>query len=236
VLACPAFIAAIDPSLCRPVDIYCERADAAFWAEPLNALTNLAFLIAAWFAWRATRGGGRDRFIALLIAMIAVIGLGSFAFHTLATRWAAWLDVVPILVFMLLYLWLALRRYLSLPPWLAGLGLALFFALTFGIEALLPAGLLRGGAMYLPALLVMAAMTLAPLPRGARLALAGAAATFFVSYVFRTLDAPLCVSLPIGTHFLWHCLNACVLYLLVKAASLARASDSARWRSVRAPR
>ena len=29
------------------VTIYCERAGDAFWAEPLNALTNLAFLLAA---------------------------------------------------------------------------------------------------------------------------------------------------------------------------------------------
>ena len=29
-----------------PVSQYCERADASFWAEPLNAATNAAFLIA----------------------------------------------------------------------------------------------------------------------------------------------------------------------------------------------
>jgi len=30
-----------------PIDLYCERTDASFWAEPANALTNAAFLIAA---------------------------------------------------------------------------------------------------------------------------------------------------------------------------------------------
>ena len=29
------------------VDGYCERVDAAFWSEPINAVTNAAFLIAA---------------------------------------------------------------------------------------------------------------------------------------------------------------------------------------------
>lgn len=28
-----------------PVDICCERLDASFWAEPLNAVSNLAFMI-----------------------------------------------------------------------------------------------------------------------------------------------------------------------------------------------
>jgi hypothetical protein len=30
-----------------PVDIYCERTSAAFWAEPANALTNLSSVLAA---------------------------------------------------------------------------------------------------------------------------------------------------------------------------------------------
>ena len=40
------------------IDGYCERLGPGFWAEPLNALTNLAFLIAALVMWRRTRGQG----------------------------------------------------------------------------------------------------------------------------------------------------------------------------------
>ena len=32
------------------VDLYCERTSPVFWAEPVNALTNLAFFLAAWFS------------------------------------------------------------------------------------------------------------------------------------------------------------------------------------------
>ena len=45
----------------QPVDLYCERLDPSFWAEPLNAFTNLSFLIAAAIAfvqWR--RAGGLE--------------------------------------------------------------------------------------------------------------------------------------------------------------------------------
>ena len=38
------------------IDAYCERLGPAFWAEPVNALTNAAFPIAAWVAWRRWRG------------------------------------------------------------------------------------------------------------------------------------------------------------------------------------
>ena len=37
------------------VDGYCERIDASVWSEPLNALTNIFFLVAA--VWVLRREG-----------------------------------------------------------------------------------------------------------------------------------------------------------------------------------
>ena len=51
-------------------------------------------------------------------------------------------------------------------------------------------------------------------------ALLFAAATFAVSLTFRTIDAPLCEAVPLGTHFMWHVLNGCVLFLVVRALVL----------------
>ena len=85
-----------------PLDVYCERTDPSLWSEPLNAATNLAFLVAAALLWRqAGRGAGRD--MRVLILLIAAVGLGSFAFHTIATRWAALLDIGFIAVFVLAF-------------------------------------------------------------------------------------------------------------------------------------
>src|SRR6516164_3088695 len=100
-----------------PVSQYCERTDASFWAEPLNAATNAAFLIAAaaaFLMWR--RVGGRDRPALALIIVAVAVGLGSFIFHTVATRGAALADVIPIAIFIYGYLLLALRRLLRLSP------------------------------------------------------------------------------------------------------------------------
>ncbi|MFT2588559.1 hypothetical protein ACMWPQ_29155, partial [Escherichia coli] len=47
-------------SLLAPVDLYCERLSTAFWAEPVNALSNLAFLLAAYFLWRLPLPQGRS--------------------------------------------------------------------------------------------------------------------------------------------------------------------------------
>jgi hypothetical protein len=47
--------------LTASVDIYCERIDPGFWAEPVNALTNLAFLLAAAFVWPRVRDRAMGR-------------------------------------------------------------------------------------------------------------------------------------------------------------------------------
>ncbi len=41
-----------------PIDAYCERLGPGVWAEPVNALTNLAFLAGAAIAYGAARPGG----------------------------------------------------------------------------------------------------------------------------------------------------------------------------------
>src|SRR5262245_19198544 len=136
-----------------PIDLYCERVSPSFWAEPVNALSNFAFLVAAVAAfdlWR--RAGKGDRAILALIAVIAAVGFGSFAFHTLATRWVMWLDVVPIGLFIYGYFLLAMRRFLLL-SWFSALMLLVgFIALSTVLGSFVPREVLNGSSGYLPAL------------------------------------------------------------------------------------
>ena len=210
------------------IDLYCERLGPGIWAEPINALTNLAFFLAGWLAWRHSSRipeARQDRLLVLIIATIPIVGVGSFVFHTLATRWAEWVDVIPILLFMLLYLWLIATRFFSLSKPASLLALLLFCAATFGLEAVVPREFLWGGAMYLPTLAVLVTVgILAPnLHAQARRSFHIAVILFLTSYTMRSLDQPLCNTLPFGTHFLWHLLNALLLYLLVRAALAQRA-------------
>lgn len=206
--------------LTRAVDIYCERTDPSFWSEPLNALTNLAFLVAAvatLWTWRASGRVPPDaRLLALLIALI---GVGSFLFHTFATVWAGWLDVLFILAYIYSLLACFLRR---VPCWrwlsvTAGLvGYWLFAqALTWPFQP----GALNGSYVYFPPLVALAILGAWARrlrhPGAARLA--AAAAVFAVSLVLRTIDEALCTVWPLGTHFSWHVLNALVLYLSATA-------------------
>jgi hypothetical protein len=225
---------------------YCERgADPAFWGEPLNAVTNAAFVVGGLVALmhlaqaREGRSALAEQALALLVI---VIGIGSFLFHTFATRWAAIADVAPIGVFMLAYLGYALRIYLRWGRIATGIGLAMFVAALqaaghiqcqrgglLGIAEASRGPCLNGTLGYLPAWLAMAGIGAVTWMRGHPSAplLLAAAGIFLVSMAFRTVDLELCpvtrlAARPLGTHFLWHLCNAATLYLLLQAAVRAR--------------
>jgi hypothetical protein len=210
-----------------PIDLYCERTDASFWAEPANALTNAAFLIAAataFLMWR--RAGGRDWPALALIVVVVAVGLGSFIFHTVATRGGMLADVIPIAIFIYGYLLLALRRFLHLS---AAIAIAIAVGYAAGAQALswlAPPRTLNGSIGYLPALVAMVAM--ARLTHGrARRGLELAVMIFTVSLALRTIDLAACETFPVGTHFLWHLLNAVVLYALLRTAIKESDSETA---------
>ncbi|KPF72908.1 hypothetical protein IP69_03475 [Bosea sp. AAP35] len=207
---------------------YCERIGDHLWDEPWNAVTNGAFLIAAFAAfllWR--RAGGRDRPALILIGLVFAIGIGSFLFHTMPQPWTLAADVVPIQLFAFSYFGLALARFVGL-GWVAtGLGTVAFVAFALSLSGLLAPALpqeLRGSAGYGAFLLGLAgvAALLWQRPDQAATArlIALAGVVFALSLTFRTLDRPLCDVVPLGTHWLWHLLNATVLYLLLRAAIL----------------
>ncbi|MGI9521606.1 MAG: ceramidase domain-containing protein [Hyphomicrobiaceae bacterium] len=213
---------------------YCERGlDPAFWAEPLNAITNGAFIIAALMAtwrWQNAPPARRGWVELYLIVLIYAIGIGSFLFHTFATLWAAFADTLPIGIFMVSYLAYALRRYLNL-GWLLTVVALIFFFISLRQASVFRCGseaCLNGSFAYVPAFiaLVLIGAILVARRHAAGWSLVLAGMIFAVSLTFRTLDQDLCgyTIIPparaIGLHFLWHILNAVLLYVLARAAIL----------------
>ncbi len=201
-----------------PIDAYCERTDASFWSEPVNAATNLAFIAGAILALGLWRRRGGDDFVALgLIAVVILIGIGSFLFHTVANRWTLLADVLPITVFIYAYFLVAMRRFLGLGL-IAAVTLTIgFAAASWGFGAILPRGFMNGSGSYLPALFALATVAEVLRRRGhsAWKGLAAASAVFVVSLTARTADQAVCEVFPLGTHFLWHVLNGVMLFVLL---------------------
>ena len=207
---CPA--AAAPDRGCVQLDLYCERVAPGLLGEPLNALTNLAFFYAALLVWRAA---GRRLDMRVLATLLATIGVGSALFHTLASPLAQLCDVIPIALLQLVYLHLYLRRVLSLGPYAAAACLLLYIlALALASRTGM---VLNGSLAYGPAALALVILGVLHYRLRARREVLLAALLFMVSLVARSVDLALCVQWPLGTHFLWHLLNAVVLAVLLLA-------------------
>ncbi|MGK2923700.1 MAG: ceramidase domain-containing protein [Methyloceanibacter sp.] len=225
------------------VFLYCERGtNEALWAEPINAISNAGFLLAALIFWQLVLWRPREERNAdhyLLVALAFLIGFGSLAFHLFADEGTAMADVIPIGLFMLVYLGFALNRFLSVPPGWTVLLVVVFTGLVgaamqvycsdggIGLPGAAPDAkpCLNGSMAYVPALgaLIIVGMVAAERHRKAAPYILAAAVVFAVSIILRSVDLALCEQLVIhgrkvGTHFIWHLLNAVVLFLLLRAS------------------
>ncbi|MDO5613015.1 MAG: ceramidase domain-containing protein [Paracoccus sp. (in: a-proteobacteria)] len=213
-----------------PVNIYCERLGPHFWAEPVNAITNLSFILAAIWGWsEARRRNEQNPLIWVLIALAAAIGVGSFLFHTLANRWSALADVLPIWIFVALYVLVALNRLGGFRPGRIALGTAAIIAAVTIWNAMGDSGPaspaqpaqpdpFNGSLQYLPA--VIAFLFFVVLMQIRRHPMRNWALTgfvvFLVSLTARTLDRDICTAIPLGTHFIWHALNGLMIGIVLQ--------------------
>jgi len=205
------------------VDGYCERLAPGFWDEPLNAVTNLSFIIAALILWRLAKREGTALRPSFLIptALLFLTGVGSFLFHTFANGWSAIADTAALGLCLMSIAFFIGHRFLN-EHWAVALLWPIWMivaAFGFGYFVELP------GAFYLgPAAVGLTlAFRLRKTPyirhRPSHPSwrwLAAAVIVFLPSFVFRGIDEPICSFFPYGTHFLWHILNGVVLGLAIR--------------------
>ena len=207
------------------MDAYCERVGMGLLAEPLNAVSNVSFLLAAWAAWVvAKRTGALSAGVRALIAIGASVGIGSILWHTYPTMPTLILDSVPILIFIMWYIWLYVRNVIGMRPPFAVASAAAFLLAT--LLAFPFAGVLHGAFVYTPGLVVTLVLGLfhARERRVARFTLLAAAGVYLAALFFRTIDNEVCPVLPIGTHFLWHILIGLVTYQAMRTLILSTAT------------
>jgi hypothetical protein len=195
------------------VDIYCERLDSGFWAEPINAISNLSFIVAGFFLWRL-----KSHRSTLMATLVILIGLGSFSFHTFANRLTGLLDVLAIALYLVAFAFLIPKQW-SRNSLLIQLGSVLMLIVSIVLAQSLmsylkpalpwlPSGMYIGAWL---ALMMFALITQYSNLHAARF-LWLAVIVFPFSLLSRQIDMPLCDSIG-GTHWLWHLFNGLTLYL-----------------------
>ena len=195
----------------QSVDLYCERLGPGLFAEPLNALSNVAFLVGAILLWR-------NRTAHLPAVLLASVGLGSALFHIWATPIGMALDVVPI---VLLIAWAGREALVQHLGWsvsrIGGVALGLILgALPLWFWVSDPAA---AGIAYLPAGVLLWGVWTRFHAQGhpGAVGLLVASIAFTLAYTVRALDGVLCEWVPMGTHWIWHLLNALSMSALIWA-------------------
>lgn len=210
----------------RYIDIYCERLEPGLWAEPINAITNAAFFVAAFMVFLlARKENALNAQTGMLIFFVLAIGTGSTLFHTHATMWAQLSDSIPILFYQIAFLIFYANGVLKFSKLQTVLFFLAFSMTIIGIYQL-PHHWLNGSIGYAPALIfllllagihyIQSKQKEADMPEGVKL-LGLACITFIISLTFRSIDMQLCDAIPFGTHFLWHIFNGLVLYCTTRA-------------------
>ena len=204
-------------------DNYCERIAGGYghdFGEPLNVITNLAFIIASWYGFLMLRD--RKQFslkyldLIILAIVIGVIGLGSAAYHALPSRTTLLMDVLPIALYIHLYIFSFCWRILKLNPIFAILGVIGFIGFGILFMQFFEGDELNGTINYMPTYIALVFFALLmKLKQNKEYArhLMIAVGFWTLSLSARSLDMASCeYTFGIGVHIFWHIFNAIVLY------------------------
>ena len=207
------------PPMNRYIDMYCERTQYGFFEEPLNVLSNLGFLIGAFYLCKFIRTKEKQPFSSyFMIIICGVIGIGSMVFHATARMWAAvYFDVMPIAIFAAVLMFLLARHVLRLGIIGTTLMLALLIFENYifksfvnhapdGYVSLIPC------AFFLIFISVYMAFTKNISAHSISLATVIAV----VAITLRALDTRICDIFPYGTHFLWHGFMSVFMYIVIR--------------------
>lgn len=204
---------------------YCERHSSGLFEEPFNTISNIVFIWAAVEAWNlAGRHRVRTPEMHLLIFLAATVGIGSTIWHVFATPWASLMDLIPILLFQLCFLWLYLRRCAGTKA-VAATSLV-FGYLVISILMLKVPRYLNGSILYAPTMAVLLCLAAYHyISRQPDRRLLGLVSILFTAAItFRSLDSIACPWVPYGTHFLWHLFNGGVFYCAMRSIIMKQAS------------
>lgn len=200
----------------------CERNSLGIFAEPLNVLSSFFFIFVA---VRIYRYYHRDEDLArkwmwdvhALTTLCFLIGVNSVIFHAYPTQTTELMDTIPIVMFIMIYFSSVLFR-IGHCNWFQGaICMVAFTGFSYFLVHQFPQAL-NDSIGYLSSMiaLIVVAIHLYLQRRPSSQHFMLAAIVGVCSLFCRAIDHAICPMLPIGSHFLWHTLNATLLYILLR--------------------
>jgi len=200
----------------------CERHELGWVGEPLNVLSSFAFIAVAISIYRYYK---REEDIArkwiwdihALTVLCFIIGVNSIVFHAFPTPTTELMDTLAIVFFIIIYFWSVLFRIGRCNLFQASIAFIAFLGGTHILVHQFPRAL-NDSIGYLSSMiaLIVIAVHLHLKARPSSQHFMLAALIGVCSLFCRAIDREICPMLPIGSHFLWHILNATLLFILLK--------------------
>ena len=198
------------------MDFYCERTNEQIFNEPVNAISNIFFIIVSLSLIKILRKNQSNKIYYIQPILIFFIGIGSFLFHLNPNIITLYSDVIPIFLFSLSFIFFFNRDVININYLNNALLFLLFFVLFLFITPKLNYDILNGSEFYFANYFFLTMYTLwLYLKKSDFFQLLLLGFIFFnLSILLRSLDNHICEYFSIGTHFLWHFLNAYLLKIL----------------------
>tara|TARA_B100000035_G_scaffold313319_1_gene326753 strand:- start:2942 stop:3574 length:633 start_codon:yes stop_codon:yes gene_type:complete len=198
------------------MDFYCERTNNQIFDEPINAISNIFFIIVSISLFKILRKNQSDKIYYVQPILIFFIGIGSFLFHLKPNLITLYLDIIPIFLFSLSFIFLFNRNVINISHLNSSLLFILFLTLLLFITPKLKYEILNGSEFYFANYFFLAMYTIwLYFKKSDFFQLLFLGFIFFnLSILLRSIDNHICNYLSIGTHFLWHFFNAYLLKIL----------------------
>ena len=198
------------------MDFYCERTNQQIFNEPVNAISNIFFIIVSLSLIKILRKNQSNKIYYIQPILIFFIGIGSFLFHLNPNIITLYSDVIPIFLFSLSFIFFFNRDVININYLNNTLLFLLFFFLFLFITPKLNYEILNGSEFYFANYFFLTMYTIwLYLKKSDFFQLLLLGFIFFnLSILLRSLDNHICEYFSIGTHFLWHFLNAYLLKIL----------------------
>lgn len=200
----------------------CERGAEGPFAEPLNVLSSLFFVFVAVRIYRYyhKHEDYAQRWmwdVHALTVLCFIIGVNSVIFHSFPSPTTELMDTIPIVMFIMIYFSSVLFRIGRCTWFQATICMIAFTGFSYFLVHQFPEAL-NDSIGYLSSMmaLIVIAIHLYLQRRPSSQHFMLAAIIGVCSLFCRAIDHAICPMLSVGTHFLWHTLNATLLYILLK--------------------
>ena len=189
---------------------YCERTNFDAFGEPLNAISNLAFILCGLILIFR-----KKMKLSPLPYAVIFIGISSFLFHYIPTKIFSALDIFSIILFVIIYNTILTKRILNYSNKYSIISSVLLLLISYLVGILFFQTIIGSSSFYLGLLIYMVFISFLLKKSPNKKFFLFAIVLFIISIIFRSIDIYLCNFILFGTHFIWHIMNSLVTYFLI---------------------